>query len=78
MSRPTDFQKQVWAIVRQIPPVKVITYGDIATALGSRQSVGLSATSRTNCRGGGCCMQKASSPTHPKELVPPSDRAGHE
>lgn len=35
MSWPTDFQKQVWAVVPQILPGKVATYGDIATALDS-------------------------------------------
>ena len=61
MSRPTDFQKQVWANVRQIPPGKVTTYGDIPTALGSRAlAIGEAfRQSRTNCRGGGCCTPKA-------------------
>ena len=35
MSWPADFQKQVWAVVPQILPGKVPTYGDIATALDS-------------------------------------------
>ena len=35
---PTDFQKAVWSHVRQIPPGKVTTYGNIAEALG--KSVG--------------------------------------
>ena len=35
MSRPTDFAKRVWAMVRQIPRGKVTIYGDIATTLDS-------------------------------------------
>ena len=31
---PTDFQEAVWSHVRQIPPGKVTTYGNIAEALG--------------------------------------------
>ncbi|MCY4398498.1 MAG: MGMT family protein [Gemmatimonadetes bacterium] len=39
----TDFQKAVWSHVRQIPPGKVTTYGNIAEALGkpgAAQAVG--------------------------------------
>lgn len=35
---PSDFQMAVWSHVRQIPPGKVTTYGNIAEALG--KSVG--------------------------------------
>ena len=35
---PSDFQEAVWSHVRQIPPGKVTTYGNIAEALG--KSVG--------------------------------------
>lgn len=31
---PSDFQEAVWSHVRQIPPGKVTTYGNIAKALG--------------------------------------------
>ena len=39
----TDFQKAVWSHVRQIPPGKVTTYGNIAEALSkpwAAQAVG--------------------------------------
>ena len=51
----TDFQETVWSHVRQIPPGKVSTYGNIAEALGkpgAAQAVGdLSEepTSRKSC-----------------------------
>jgi len=38
---PTDFQKAVWSHVRQIPPGKVTTYGNIATALGKPDGTAL-------------------------------------
>ena len=40
---PTDFQEAVWSHVRQIPPGKVSTYGNIAEALdkpGAARAVG--------------------------------------
>ena len=40
---PTDFQEAVWSHLRQIPPGRVTTYGNIAKALGkpgARQAVG--------------------------------------
>ncbi len=40
---PTDFQEAVWSHVRQVPPGKVTTYGNIAEALGkpgARRAVG--------------------------------------
>lgn len=33
--QPTDFQKQVWDLVRRIPEGRVTTYGAIANALSS-------------------------------------------
>ncbi|GBD04754.1 DNA base-flipping protein [bacterium HR20] len=33
-----DFYEKVWELVRQIPPGRVTTYGDIAAALGSRSA----------------------------------------
>jgi O-6-methylguanine DNA methyltransferase len=33
---PNDFYERVWAVVAQIPPGRVTTYGDIAEHLGRR------------------------------------------
>lgn len=33
-----DFFERVWELVRQIPPGRVTTYGDIAAALGARSA----------------------------------------
>ncbi len=36
--RGTDYQKQVWALLRQIPPGATTNYGAIAEMLGSRDA----------------------------------------
>lgn len=35
VARGTDFQKRVWAMMREIPFGETVTYGDMAAALGS-------------------------------------------
>ena len=38
MPEPVDFGAEVAAVVRAIPPARVMTYGDVAAVLGSRAS----------------------------------------
>lgn len=50
---PSDFQEAVWSHVRQIPPGKVTTYGNIAKALGKPVETALAA-GRLQTSGLGC------------------------
>jgi methylated-DNA-[protein]-cysteine S-methyltransferase len=36
MARVSDFERQVYAIARKIPPGETLTYGDIAEKLGDK------------------------------------------
>ena len=38
MTNSNDFFARVWDVVRQIPPGRVATYGDIAEAVGQRSA----------------------------------------
>lgn len=38
MQRVTDFQRRVYALTRRIPPGQTRTYGQLATALGNKNS----------------------------------------
>jgi len=37
--RGTDFQKRVWAVLRQIPPGRRLSYSEVAERLGAPQAV---------------------------------------
>ena len=61
---PTDFQKAVWSHVRQIPPGKVTTYGNMRRRWAGRsrrlwRSEGRSRSVRPMCPGGESYRQAA-------------------
>ena len=48
-----EFNHRVWSLVRQIPPGKVCTYGQIAALLGSSPGDGSKELPRLRCSMGG-------------------------